>query len=140
MADRILVAIDLEDRALTERMLVTTSDLAKLKGAQVTLIYVGTELPPDVAVRLPEDYRARTSSDVSTQLQSLVGGLDLPADSVKIAVRFGAIYREILAQAKSDKSDLIIIGCHKPDLADYLLGPNAARVVRHASCSVFVVR
>ncbi len=27
-----------------------------------------------------------------------------------------------------------------PNLAQYLLGPNAARVVRHAICSVLVVR
>ncbi|MDH3475684.1 MAG: universal stress protein [Rhodospirillales bacterium] len=38
------------------------------------------------------------------------------------------------------KADLIITGSHKPNVSDYLLGSNAARVVRHASCSVFVVR
>lgn len=140
MIDRILVAVDLEDTALNERLLAVASDFAKLKGAQVTLIYVAAELPPDVAVRLPEDYRAQASSDLSERLGTLVHELDLPAGAAHVAVRFGAIYREILAQAEADGSDLIIIGCHKPDLADYLLGPNAARVVRHASCSVFVVR
>ena len=35
---------------------------------------------------------------------------------------------------------LIVIGAHRPDLKDYLLGPHAARVVRHAECSVLVVR
>jgi hypothetical protein len=29
---------------------------------------------------------------------------------------------------------------HSPDLKDYLLGPNAARVVRHANQSVMVIR
>ncbi len=140
MVDRILVAVDLEDTALTGRMLAITSDFAKLKGAQVTLIYVGPELPPDVAIRLPADYSDRTSSDVTEQLGRLIAGSDLPAGATKVVVRFGSIYREILAQAKSDRADLIVIGCHKPDLADFLLGPNAARVVRHAPCSVFVVR
>lgn len=140
MVDKILVAVDLEDTALNERMLAMTADFAKLKGAEVTLIYVGTDLPPEAAVRMPDDYNARTSSDISAQLGHLAEQLDLPSGTTKVVVRFGAIYREILAQAKADKSDLIIIGCHKPDLADYLLGPNAARVVRHASCSVFVVR
>ena len=36
--------------------------------------------------------------------------------------------------------DLIIMASHRPELQDYLLGPNAARVVRHANCSVLVVR
>ena len=140
MIETILVAVDLEDTSLTERMLAVTSDFANLKGAQVTLVYVATDVPPAAAIQLPDDYQARMSSAVSTELGHLVGKLNLPSGATKVAVRFGSIYREILAQAEEDKSDLIITGCHKPDLGDFLLGPNAARVVRHASCSVFVVR
>ncbi len=29
---------------------------------------------------------------------------------------------------------------HRPEMDDYLLGSHAARVVRHAPCSVFIVR
>ncbi len=140
MIQRILVAVDLEDTDLNDRLLSVTADFATLKAAEVTLVSIGPKLPPEVAVRMPEDYQARTSSEISKQLEGLVDKLGPAAGKAKIAVRFGAIYREILAQAKADKSDLIVIGCHKPDLADYLLGPNAARVVRHAACSVFVVR
>lgn len=140
MIDRILVAVDLEDMSLTERMLAIASDFAKLKAAQVTLVYVAADIAPAAAIQLPEDYRERTSTNVSKQLGHLIGDLNLPDEATHVAVRFGSIYREILAQAKEDTSDLIVIGCHTPDLADYLLGPNAARVVRHASCSVFVVR
>ncbi|WP_299616922.1 universal stress protein [Pelagibius sp.] len=140
MIETILVAVDLEDPALTDRMLAVTSDFAKLKGAQVTLVHVESDIPPAAAIQLPDDYRDQTSSAVSNQLGDLVGTLDLPAGAAKAAVRVGSIYREILAQAEADKSDLIVIGCHQPDLADFLLGPNAARVVRHATCSVFVVR
>jgi nucleotide-binding universal stress UspA family protein len=32
------------------------------------------------------------------------------------------------------------MGSHRPELSDYLLGPNAGKVVRHAKCSVMVVR
>jgi nucleotide-binding universal stress UspA family protein len=35
---------------------------------------------------------------------------------------------------------VIVLASHRPELKDYLLGPNAARVVRHAKCSVLVVR
>lgn len=140
MIDTILVAVDLEDPTLTERMLAVTSDFAKLKGAQVTLLFVAADIPPNAAIQLPDDFRTRTSSNVSKQLGHLVGKLNLPSGAAKVAVRFGSIYHEVLAQAEEDKSDLIVVGCHRPDLADYLLGPNAARVVRHASCSVFVLR
>ena len=49
-------------------------------------------------------------------------------------------YDEVIATAKSLGAELIIVGSHKPDVSDYLLGSNAARIVRHADCSVLVVR
>lgn len=55
-------------------------------------------------------------------------------------VLHGTIYDEILRAAERLKVDTIVIGSHRPALKDYLLGPNAARVVRHADCSVYVVR
>jgi len=36
--------------------------------------------------------------------------------------------------------DLIIMASRRPELEDYLIGSNAARVVRHAHLSVLVVR
>jgi nucleotide-binding universal stress UspA family protein len=52
----------------------------------------------------------------------------------------GKIYREILNAARTIGADLIVMGSHHPELRDYLLGPNADKVVRHADCSVMVVR
>ena len=36
--------------------------------------------------------------------------------------------------------DLIVVGSHRPAMATYLLGSNASTIVRHAPCSVLVVR
>lgn len=55
-------------------------------------------------------------------------------------VAHGNIYEEIIAAADKCKADLIVVGSHRPALKDYLLGPNASRVVRHARQSVLVVR
>ncbi|MCC5968562.1 MAG: universal stress protein [Pararhodobacter sp.] len=55
-------------------------------------------------------------------------------------VLHGTVYDEILRAAEKLKADVIVMGSHRPALKDYLLGPNAARVVRHAPCSVYVVR
>ncbi len=52
----------------------------------------------------------------------------------------GHIYDNILKTADRIGADVIVLGAHRPDLEDYLLGPNSARVVRHAKQSVFVVR
>jgi len=52
----------------------------------------------------------------------------------------GRIYKMILEVAKKVGIDLIVMGSHTPEISDFLLGPNAAKVVRHATCSVMVVR
>ena len=55
-------------------------------------------------------------------------------------VLHGNIYKGILATADAEGCDLIVLASHRPEMKDYLLGPNAARVVRHARQSVYVVR
>src|SRR5690606_20583242 len=55
-------------------------------------------------------------------------------------VGHGSIYREILRYAELCNADLIVMLASKPGPEDYLLGPNAARVARHARVSVYVVR
>ncbi len=52
----------------------------------------------------------------------------------------GRAYEQILRIADEIGCDAIVMAAGHPDLAEYLLGPNAARVVRHAKCSVLVVR
>lgn len=52
----------------------------------------------------------------------------------------GTIYDQIIQAADRIGADVIVIGAHRPGLSDYLIGSNAARVVRHAKQSVHVVR
>ena len=47
---------------------------------------------------------------------------------------------EIAGESLAGVVYLIVMGSHHPELKDYLLGPNAAKVMRHADCSVMVVR
>ena len=140
MTKKILVAVDLEDEALMTRILQTAGELAGLKDAEVTLVHIAANLPSDVRAHLPEDYETKITEEVAGKLDKLIGKLDLPSGRVKVTVRIGAVYRKIVDEAGKLGADLIIIGCHRPDVSDFLLGSNAARVVRHASCSVYVVR
>jgi len=59
---------------------------------------------------------------------------------VQHIIGHGNIYEEIIEAADKVDADVIVIGSHRPKLKDYLLGPNAARVVRHSTRSVLVVR
>ncbi len=50
------------------------------------------------------------------------------------------VYDEVLAEAKFWGANLIIVGSHSPSMSTYLFGSNAQKIVRHANCSVMVVR
>lgn len=55
-------------------------------------------------------------------------------------VFFGHAGRKIPEYAAEVGADLIVIGSHKAELGEYQLGATAARVVRHATCPVHVLR
>ncbi len=66
---------------------------------------------------------------------------NVPADiKVQHIVTTGSVYESIISVAHKINADLIVMSAHRPELKDYLLGPNAARVVRHSDRSVLVVR
>ena len=102
---------------------------------------------PAENVDLPRQQRRRfTVFDVEQAkrskeaLDAILGGIDLPADRKSAATRAGGIYHELLEEASEWDADLIVVGSHRPVMADYLLGSNAKTIVRHAQCSVLVVR
>ena len=72
--------------------------------------------------------------------KGLAEAVQLPKERVTGEVRVGGIYHEILAEAAEWGADLIVVGSHRPVVSDYLLGSNAKTIVRHAVCSVLVVR
>jgi nucleotide-binding universal stress UspA family protein len=122
MPRKILVPIDLEHGARVDEVLRIAADFAAAGEGEVELLTVVEAAPVVVSQFLPES------------------GMGVAADRVSTAVRFGGTYQEILAHAETLGADLIVIGSHKPNVADYLLGSTASRVVRHAHCSVYVVR
>jgi nucleotide-binding universal stress UspA family protein len=92
------------------------------------------------AVVMPSDFNQKLTENAEKRLAALAKQ-HVPDDiPTQYWVRDGRVYREILAVAKEISADLIVLASHRPSLQDYLLGANAAKVVRHADCSVLVVR
>ena len=72
------------------------------------------------------------------EIQRLIETLPISADFV---VRFGRAADEIVAQAKEDKVDLVVMGSHgRSGISHLLVGSVAESVVRHAPCPVLIVR
>ena len=83
---------------------------------------------------------AQRHEKVGIELATAAEGIDYPKELVSTALRFGAIYSEVLAEAEAWGADLIVVGSHRPSMSTYLLGSNANTIVRHAKCAVLVAR
>jgi len=139
MISKILVPLSIGDGETSSEALELANELAKAHGASVTLLHVVESTPGYVATHLPANFR-ETAVNVSKEAMQKAASAHGLAGKAEIVVREGNPATEILEFANEGGSDMIVIASHDPGLADYLFGSTAARVVRHAHCSVLVVR
>ena len=143
MTKSVLCAVDISNGDLDAHVLTRAAELADLDGAGLDVVTVLPDFGESwVSGFFQPGFHDKAVEEAHTQLVDLCTRTLGEARNAKIrhVVATGTAYQEILHTAKEAGSDLIIIGAHKPDLKDYLLGPNAARVVRHSNVSVYVVR
>lgn len=141
MYKNILLTVDVTDASSWEKALPAAVELCNAEGATLHLLSV----VPDFGMTVvggyfPENYENGAIDQATKELKEIVARNVPEGIPVKLDVAYGNIYEEILEVAARIGVDLIVIASHRPQLKDYLLGPNAARVVRHAKCSVLVVR
>jgi len=141
MFRNILVPVDLSDKHSWRKALPAAIAMGEAFGAKLHVITVVPEFGlPIVGQYFPEGYEEKVRQQAAKQLKAFVAEQVPDAVPTRRIVAEGKIYREILKAAATIEADLIVMGSHHPELKDYLLGPNAAKVMRHADCSVLVVR
>ncbi len=141
MYNDIMLAVDLVDQAAEVKTVRTAVALAQAFGARIHIITV----VPDYGMSMvgsffTKDHERQAIVETDRALHVFAAANIPKGIKLQNIVGHGTIYREILRYAEETGCDLIVMGSHRPELQDYLLGPNAARVVRHAACSVMVVR
>ena len=140
MFHKILVPIDLADSALAAPAVEIAKNFAAASTGQVRLINVQSLMSVTFMDYVPPDFDASQKTAAETSLRNMAATLGLPDGRASLVVRTGGIYPEILDEAASWGADLIVVGSHRPAMSTYLLGSNAKTIVRHATCSVLVVR
>lgn len=141
MTNSILLPIDLNHESSWNLALPQAVAMAKANRAELHVLTVIPDYGSSmVGSFFPEGFADNALKETKDALDSLVAA-NIPKDVGATAhAVHGTIYKRILATADENACDLIVLGSHRPSMSDYLLGPNAARVVRHAKQSVFVVR
>jgi len=141
MFKEILLPIDLGDLDSSNKALSVAVNLSQAAGTKLHVLAVVPGMGMSIISQyFPADFEEKSLIGATKQLNDYIAA-NIPADlTTQAIVANGTIYEEILRVAAETSCDLIVMASHRPELKDYLLGPNAARVVRHAKQSVLVVR
>ena len=136
MYKTILVPIDMAHLAEGKKIIDVAVEHAA-EDAKIILLNVVEEVPSWAAINLPADIIDKNLESSRKELKAVATASGL---KMEVEVRSGHSYNTILDLAEDKGADLIIVASHRPGLQDYFLGSTAAKVVRHANCSVLVVR
>lgn len=136
MYKTILVPIDMGHVVEGKSIIDIAIDHAD-KDSKIILLNVVEEIPNWAAINLPADIIDKSLESARDDLKAIAtaGGRKMDVE-----IRTGHSYNTILDVAEEKNADLIVVASHRPGLQDYFLGSTAAKVVRHAKCSVLVVR
>ena len=137
----VLLAIDLNDEGSWAKALPVALDFIRASSGTLHVLTVVPDFGMSIVGQFfPKGYEKEVGEKVLVVLKEFVL-THVPADvKTQRIVGEGTVYEVILTMAEKVNADMIVVSSGRQDLKDFLLGPNAARVVRHANCSVTVVR
>ena len=141
MFKNIIIPVDLSDKESIKVVLPAALNFVNAFGSKLHLVHI----MPNFGMRMVEEYLPRYwMRDQKDKYNKLFDGLVknfIPEDvEVLFHIGRGAIYDEIINYSEKVEADLIILSAVRPQLKDYMLGPNASKIVRHSSISVLVIR
>ncbi len=133
---KVLVALDILRSGGCGNCIKTARKIADAFEAQLIFLHVLSPFPGFVSAEIPSGVHKKRLSQAREELRKLAAH----DESCGVVVREGAPAAIILEHASEIGADLIVLDSHDPDLTNYFLGSVASRVVRHAHCSVHIVR
>ena len=141
MYENILFPVDLEHTVEAEKALKIAVDEAKRSKAKLSIMTVAPGFGmPIVASFFDEGAVKNALKEIARHLKQYVDENipdDIETDAIVVE---GNPAELILKQAQNGKIDLIVIASHNSQIENLLLGSCAAKVVRHANCTVTVVK
>lgn len=135
MYKKILIAVA-PDHPETIAELVRVARALAAPDAEIEALSVVSAVPTYLEVSIPESVYEDACSEVKRKLEEDLSGEEDVTKTVRIGNPSGAID----AYQKDGNHDLIVLRSHSPGIQDFFLGSTAGRIVRHAPCSVHVIR
>jgi nucleotide-binding universal stress UspA family protein len=141
MYKNILYPVDITERGSWNDSLPAAIEMAKSFDSVLHVVTVVSDYGMSlVAQYFPQGSVEKVVEKTNASLHDFVEKHIPKSIKVRHIVAKGSVYECIIKAADEIDADLIVMSAHRPGLKDYLLGPNAAKVVRHSDRSVLVVR
>jgi nucleotide-binding universal stress UspA family protein len=134
MYKKIIAALSLE-HGIADQALKAAKALAD-EDAEILAVHVYEPLQDSVRHYVAQEDLEKARKQIELNLEKRIKDY---SDVVPVILE-GHAGRSLADFAEEVGADCIVIGSHKPGLRGFLLGSTAARVVRHAPCSVHVLR
>jgi nucleotide-binding universal stress UspA family protein len=134
MYNTVVCAIGRGSPERTQQLILTASKLVAPDG-RLHLIHVLDGLASSSA--FPDEWDMGVIADVETVL---VKALESTGTSASVHVREGKPSEGVVALLKEVRADLVVIVAHRDDVLEYVFGSVLDHVVRHAPCSIHILR
>ena len=131
MTRHILCAVDLTHTDAARDILNEADRLATFYGAGLSVVTVLPDFGSSwVSTFFQEDTLSEAAAAANTALHALVKETLPDRPDVQHIVETGTVYEKVLEAIGLCNADLVIVGAHRPDISDRVLGPNSARIAR----------
>ena len=140
MFTSILVPVDIMHDSSWKDALPRAILMARADKARLTLMTVIRETTAMFEGVYLAFQLERMVSDAREKLARIAQQHASPDVAIALDVRVGSIGGEIISGIAEHGVDLVVMQSHRPEMKDYIIGPNAAHVVLNSSSSVLVLR
>jgi nucleotide-binding universal stress UspA family protein len=120
--------------------------IRQLKGAgaqEIVILHVIDEKELLVLSRAPEQYleiTAQMENEIEKKMAALESDMTEEGFHVKLKVKTGRPFTEIMTTAADEKVSIIVLGSHgRSNIAEMLMGSVSENVIRHAKVPSLVV-
>lgn len=130
---RLMVPVDMRHRENSAKSIETAAALAASSGGELLLMTAANPLGKHLTDSPESDEKAFGSwvEELSQRYGRPITAIFRSHESPEWA---------ILQECRERGVDLVVMASHDPRLADHIFGSHASHIVRHAPCSVLVMR
>jgi nucleotide-binding universal stress UspA family protein len=146
--EKILVPTDFSSYAdLALQKAVDLADSCSVSRPKILLVYVWPEAP-DVfklskyIVEGQKKILAELENQSQKYFDEQIAKVDVPENvEIETKVLQGSPYKEVLDFQQKIEADIVVIGTHgEAPFEGFFFGSTSSKIIRHATCSVMIVR